>query len=87
MLIRSAPIALLAGYLFLIRWPHGTNATTGDYCAVVACTLLGIVPLLMTNRPASGAMRILAAGGYVVLTGLVFLSWRWLSQPLLNDIF
>jgi hypothetical protein len=79
------PFSLLFAYLFLFRWPGRALVTTGDYTAVIVCSLAGTI--MMAMQPVQIWLRGIAILFHIALSMALFGWWRLLSRPVLNDIF
>ena len=80
-----APLMLLSVYLFVFRWSGRFFMTPSDYVAVLACSLLGTIFIVMSPLPFG--LRILSVTLHIAVSLALFAFWRSLSRPVLNDIF
>ena len=78
------PLIFLFTYLFVLRWSGRTFLIPDDYGAVVVCSLVGTI--IMVMQPLRVLWRTVAIICHLLLSMALFGWWRLLSRPVLNDI-
>jgi hypothetical protein len=79
------PLILLFAYLFVFRWSERTFLKADDYGALIVCSLVGTIIIAM--QPVRIWWCAVAITCHIAFSMALFGWWRFLSRPVLNDIF